>query len=41
MADKTLFGRLKRLFSNDVIVRNIGGDQLKIADVNNIQSTGR
>ena len=41
MADKSLFGRLKRLFSNDVIVRNIGGDQLKIADVNQIQSTGR
>ena len=41
MADRSLFGRLKRLFSNDVIIRNIGGDQLKIADVNNIQSTGR
>ena len=34
MADRSLFGRLKRLFSNDVIIRNIGGDQLKIADVN-------
>jgi hypothetical protein len=41
MADTTLFGRLKRLFSNDVVVRNIGGDQLKIADVNQIQTTGK
>lgn len=41
MADTSLFGRLRRLFSNDVVVRNIGGDQLKIADVNQIQTTGR
>jgi len=41
MADKSLFGRLQRLFSNDVIIRNIGGDQLKIADVNQIQTTGK
>ena len=31
MADTTLFGRLKRLFSNDVVIRNIGGDELKVA----------
>ena len=36
-----MFGRLSRLFSNDVVIRNIGGDQLKVADVNQIQSTGR
>ena len=41
MADTSLFGRLRRLFSNDVVVRNIGGDQLKIADVNQIQTTGK
>ncbi len=41
MADTSLFGRLRRLFSNDVVIRNVGGDQLKIADVNQIQSTGR
>ena len=41
MADKSLFGRLRRLFSNDVVIRNIGGDQLKIADVNQIQTTGK
>jgi len=27
MADTSLFGRLRRLFSNDVVIRNIGGDQ--------------
>ena len=41
MADKSLFGRLQRLFSNDVVIRNVGGDQLKIADVNQIQTTGK
>ena len=41
MADKSLFGRLQRLFSNDVIVRNVGGTQLKVADVNSIQTTGK
>ena len=41
MADKSLFGRLQRLFSTDVIVRNIGGTQLKVTDVNNIQTTGK
>ena len=41
MADKSLFGRLKRLFSSDVVIRNVGGKQLKIADVNQIQTTGR
>ena len=41
MADTSLFGRLKTLFASDVIVRNVGGDELKIADVNQIQTTGR
>ena len=41
MADKSLFGRLRRLFSNDVVIRNIGGDELKVADVNSIQKTGK
>ena len=41
MADKSLFGRLRTLFSNDVVIRNVGGKELKIADVNKIQSTGR
>ena len=41
MADTSLFGRLKTLVSNDVVIRNVGGTQLKIADVNQIQTTGR
>jgi hypothetical protein len=40
MADKTLFTRLQRLFSTDVIIRNIGGDQLKVIDTNSIQQSG-
>ncbi len=41
MADTSLFGRLKNLFSNDIIIRNVGGDELKVADVNQIQNTGK
>ena len=41
MADTSLFKRLSRLFSSDVIIRNVGGDQLKVADINQIQSTGK
>jgi hypothetical protein len=41
MADTSLFGRLRRLFSSDVVIRNVGGDQLKVVDVNSIQNTGR
>ena len=37
MADKTLFGRLRRLFSTNVIVRNVGGKKLKIADTDMLQ----
>ena len=40
MADRRLFSRLKRLFSTDVIIRNQGGDQLKVMDVNKIQQSG-
>ena len=40
MADKGLFSRLKRLFSTDVLIRNVGGNQLKVMDVNQIQMTG-
>jgi hypothetical protein len=38
MADNLMFSRLKRLFSNDVIIRNIGGNQIKIVDSDRIQS---
>lgn len=38
--DNGLFSRLTRLFSTDVIIRNVGGDQLKVIDVDRIQSYG-
>ena len=37
MADTTLFGRLRRLFATNVIVRNVGGKKLKIADTDQVQ----
>jgi hypothetical protein len=40
MADINVFTRLKRLFSTDVIIRNLGGDELRVLDVNKIQTTG-
>jgi hypothetical protein len=40
MADTGLFGRLRRLFSTDVIIRNDGEDQLKVIDINKIQVSG-
>ena len=38
MADNGVYSRLKKLFSTNTIVRNIGGKKLKIADTDNIQS---
>ena len=40
MVDTTFFGRIKRLFSTDVIIRNVGGNQLKVADTSRIQKLG-
>ncbi len=40
MADTSLFSRLRRLFSSDVIIRNVGGKQLKIMDTGRIQKYG-
>jgi len=40
MADKGLFSRLQRLFSTDVIIRNAGGNQVKVIDSNTIQTSG-
>ena len=40
MADKRLFSRLKRLFATDVVIRNEGGNQLKVMDINKIQQSG-
>ena len=41
MADTSLFGRLRRLFSTNVIVRNVGGRKLKVADTSRTQSISR
>jgi hypothetical protein len=35
-----LFTRLTRLFNTDVIIRNVGGSQLKVTDVDRIQAFG-
>ena len=40
MADTSLFSRLQRLFSSDVIIRNVGGKRLKIMDTGRIQKYG-
>lgn len=40
MVDKNIFSRLKRVFSTDVVIRNIGGNQLRVLDVDKIQSLG-
>ena len=40
MADTSVFSRLRRLFSTDVVIRNVGGDELKVIDSNQIQSNG-
>ena len=40
MADKSLQSRLKRLFSNNAVVRRVGKDKLKVVDTSNLQSTG-
>lgn len=36
---RDLFSRLKRLFTTDVVIRNVGGDQLRVVNVDNIQSS--
>ena len=41
MADVSIFSRLKRLFSTDVIIRNEGGNQIKVIDTDSIQRSGR
>jgi len=40
MADKTLFGRLQRLFNTNVIVRRVGKDKVRVVDDNHLQSLG-
>jgi len=41
MAEKNLFASLQRLFATDVLIRNVGGTELKIADTNQIQTSGK
>tara|TARA_A100001037_G_scaffold67550_1_gene59992 strand:+ start:31243 stop:33117 length:1875 start_codon:yes stop_codon:yes gene_type:complete len=45
MAEKSrsgkIFGGLKKLFSSDVIVRNVGGKKLKVVDTDDIQYTSK
>lgn len=41
MANTSLFSRLRRVFATDVVVRNVGGDQIKVADINQIQTSGK
>ena len=41
MADTSIFTRLRRLFSTDVIIRNSGGNQIKVIDVDSIQRSGK
>ena len=41
MANTSIFPRLKRLFSTDVIIRNEGGNQLRVMDVDSIQRSGK
>ena len=41
MADTSVFSRLRRLFSTDVVIRNVGGNQIKTIDTDHIQSSGQ
>jgi len=38
--NNNVFSRLRRLFSTDVIIRNIGGDNIQVLDTNKIQVSG-
>ena len=40
MANTSVFSRLKRLFSTDVVIRNVGGNQIKTIDSSHIQTSG-
>jgi len=41
MADTSLFSRLRRLFSTNVIVRNVGGKKLRVSDTSRTQSLSK
>ena len=41
MADTSLFSRLRRLFSTNVVVRNVGGRKLRVSDTSRTQSISK
>ena len=40
MAETSLFSRLKKLFSTQVVVRRVGKDKIKVIDSSKLQSSG-
>tara|TARA_R110001583_G_scaffold3293_15_gene21326 strand:- start:8432 stop:10270 length:1839 start_codon:yes stop_codon:yes gene_type:complete len=40
MADKTFFGRLRKIFSNSTVVRKVGDGGLRVVDTARLQSSG-
>ena len=40
MADTSIYGRLKKLFNTNVVIRRVGKDKLRVIDSNHIQSAG-
>ncbi len=38
--DTSLYGRLQRLFGTSVIIRNVGGNQLRAVDIERVQALG-
>lgn len=41
MEQDNLFNNLKKLFSSDAVIRNVGGKKIKVVDINGIQTTGK
>ena len=39
MADTSLFGRLRTLFSTGNIIRRVGDKKLKVVDINKVQAS--
>ena len=40
MADKSLFSRLQKLFSTQVVVRRVGKNKIKVVDSSRLQGIG-
>jgi hypothetical protein len=38
MADTSIYGRLRKLFATNTVVRNVGGKKLRVTDTDNVQS---